>query len=43
MYIFRDLLQRQYVEHIQGKVTKLFPQRIWINVYTMTQGKQKWI
>jgi len=40
---FKDLLQRKYVQHVQGQVTKLFRQPIWINIYTMTQVKQKWI
>jgi len=36
-FFFKDLLQRKYVEHVQGQVTKLFHQPVRINIYTMTQ------
>jgi len=40
--ILWDLLHR-YVQNVQRQVAKLFSEPICINIYTMTQVKQKWI
>ena len=36
---FKDLLQSKYVHRVQGQITKIFPQPISINMYTMTKVK----
>ena len=35
----KDLLQRKYVQHVQGQITELLPSPIWINIYRMTKVK----
>jgi len=37
--ILRCLFQRKYVQHVQRKVTELFPQEIWIIMGTLTNVK----
>ena len=32
-----------HLQHVQGQITKLFPEPIWINIYSMAQVKPKYM